>query len=105
MHTYLQDCGMQNPGFNMVCRDNNKARWGYCVNCASQGCQLDDNNDADAAIGIGLSGQNTSPEMGAGWTEYFADGPGQCSAQSKTHKFVWLSIEGTEFRNTIHFYV
>ena len=93
---------MQNPGFNVVCAGNNKARWGYCLNCAGQECENDD-GDSDAAIGIGLSGQSTSPEMGAGWTEYFADGPGQCSGQSKTHKFVWLSIEGTEFRNTIHF--
>ena len=95
---------MQHPGFNVHCRDNNKARWGYCVNCANQVCQNDD-QDSDAAIGIGLSGQNTSPEMGAGWTEYFADGPGQCSAQSKTHKFVWLSIRGDNLENTICFYV
>ena len=79
------------PGFNIQCHDNNWARWGFCLNCASQGCQNSDGNDADASIGIGLRGQSTNPpEMGAGWTEYFASGKGTCSHNSKTYKSVWI---------------
>ena len=69
------DCPMQRPGFNIQCNDGNKARWGWCGNCANQGCQIADNNDADYALGIGLAGQSTT-EMGAGWTNYFASGAG-----------------------------
>jgi hypothetical protein len=87
-----QDCGMQRPGFNIQCHDGNRARFGYCVNCASQGCQEADSNDADASIGIGLTGQSTPTEMGSGWTNYFADGPGQCSATSMTAKFTWIFV-------------
>ena len=83
---------MQHPGFNIECKDNNKARWGYCVNCANQDCQLKETNDADASIGIGLKGQSTSVEIGAGWTEYFASGAGTCSANSKTYKKAWVSV-------------
>ena len=83
---------MQNPGFNVECNDNNKARWGYCVNCASQSCQLATGNDADASIGIGLKGQDTTTEMGAGWTGYFASGAGTCSSDSETFKRVWVSV-------------
>ena len=83
---------MQHPGFNIECKDNNKARWGYCVNCQNQRCQLDEGNDADASIGIGLQGQSTSVEMGAGWTEYFASGAGTCSPNSKEFKRIWLSV-------------
>lgn len=32
-----QDCPMQRPGFNIECHDGNKARWGFCLNCAGQG--------------------------------------------------------------------
>ena len=83
---------MQNPGFNVECNDNNKARWGYCVNCASQSCQLATGNDADASIGIGLKGQDTTTEMGAGWTGYFASGAGTCSSDSETFKSIWVSV-------------
>ena len=83
---------MQNPGFNVECRGDNKARWGYCVNCASDNCQLNTGNDADASIGIGLKGESTDSEMGAGWTAYFASGAGTCNADSKTFKRVWVSV-------------
>ena len=83
---------MQNPGFNVECNGNNKARWGYCVNCENQDCQLDDGDDADASIGIGLQGQSTSGEMGAGWTEYFASGKGTCDPNSKAFKKIWVSV-------------
>merc|ERR1712048_1201570 len=64
-------CGMQRPGFNIVCKDGQKARWGFCNNIPSQGCQTSDSNDSDAAIGIGLVGNFKFP-VGAGWTKDFA---------------------------------
>merc|ERR1712048_472283 len=82
-------CGMQRPGFNIQCKDNNKARWGFCNNIPSQGCQTADGNDADAAIGIGLKGQSTAKEMGAGWTQYFNNN----NAKGMTYKKVRLSVE------------
>jgi hypothetical protein len=86
-----RDCPMQEPGFNIECRDGNKARWGYCAACPSRNCQAD-GGDADATIGVGLAGQNTG-EMGAGWTQYFASGAGSCSANSKTSKNAWIWLE------------
>jgi len=83
-------CGMQRPGFNIQCKDNNKARWGFCNNIPSQGCQTSDGNDADAAIGIGLKGQSTAKEMGAGWTEYFNSN----TPNKKQYKKVWLYVSG-----------
>eukprot|EP00439_Symbiodinium_sp_Y106_P057072 s365_g8.t1 len=87
-----RDCPMQRPGFNIECKDGNKARWGFCANCPSQACQSSDSNDADAAIGIGIAGQSTDTELGAGWTAYFASGAGTCHANSKTFKPVWLWV-------------
>ena len=58
------------PGFNIECKDGNKARWGFCNNCRSQPCQNADTDDADAAIGIGIAGQATDTELGAGWTKW-----------------------------------
>merc|ERR1712151_1242626 len=81
-------CGMQRPGFNIQCKDNNKARWGFCNNIPNQGCQTSDSNDADAAIGIGLKGQATAKEMGAGWTEYFNSN----APNKKKYKKVWLYV-------------
>jgi len=86
-----RNCGMQRPGFNIECKDGNKARWGFCNNCASQNCQTSDSNDADAAIGLGLNGQK-SPEMGAGWTNFFASGEGSCKADSMTAKNAWFYV-------------
>jgi len=90
-----QDCPMQRPGFNIKCNDGNWARWGFCLNCPVQSCQNDDNNDADAAIGIGLAGQATSPQMGAGWTAYFS-GPGTCGSGPKEYKAVWVAVARSE---------
>ena len=81
-----QKCPMQRPGFNIQCNDGNKARWGFCSNCASQSCQNDDANDADGAIGIGLAGQATPKEMGAGWTTYFTSPGGVCGSNSEIYK-------------------
>jgi hypothetical protein len=64
-----QDCEMQRPGFNTVCADGNHARWGYCNNIPSQDCQIEDTNDADGVIGVGLEGQDCCA-MGAGYTNY-----------------------------------
>mmetsp|Transcript_1054 Transcript_1054/g.2448 ORF Transcript_1054/g.2448 Transcript_1054/m.2448 type:complete len:290 (+) Transcript_1054:37-906(+) len=89
-----QDCPMQRPGFNIECNGGNKARWGYCNNCATQACQNNDNDDADGAIGIGIAGQSTNGELGAGWTAYFASPGGGCTANGKTHKAVWVWVAG-----------
>ena len=62
-----QNCGMQRPGFNTQCRGGNWARWGFCNNLPNQGCQTNDNNDADGVIGFGVTGQDCCP-LGAGWT-------------------------------------
>jgi hypothetical protein len=59
-NTNRRNCGMQRPGFNTRCNDGNWARWGYCDNIPSQGCQTADGNDADRAIGLGLAGQSSS---------------------------------------------
>jgi len=88
-----QDCPMQRPGFNIQCKGYNWARFGFCNNCASQSCQNKDKNDADASIGIGLRGQSTASEMGAGWTQYFASGAGTCRPNSMTYKKAWLWVQ------------
>ena len=87
-----KNCPMQRPGFNIQCRDGNSARWGYCGNCASQACQNNDADDADFAIGIGLTGQS-SGHQGAGWTGYMASGAGTCTPTSRTNKRVSLYVE------------
>ena len=87
---------MQRPGFNIQCNDGNKARWGFCSNCASQSCQNDDANDADGAIGIGLAGQATPKEMGAGWTTYFTSPGGVCGSNSEIYKSVWVFVLSTQ---------
>merc|ERR1719471_2533188 len=74
--TGQKDCAMQRPGFNIQCNDGNKARWGYCTNLPDQACQPTDAEDADAAIGIGIAGQATSTELGAGTTYYWSSGSG-----------------------------
>mmetsp|Transcript_104237 Transcript_104237/g.145228 ORF Transcript_104237/g.145228 Transcript_104237/m.145228 type:complete len:89 (+) Transcript_104237:2-268(+) len=84
---------MQRPGFNIECRDGNKARWGFCSNCKSQPCQSDDDDDADAAIGIGLAGQGMGgTELGAGWTKYFTSTSTSCNGGA-TSKSVWLWVD------------
>ena len=95
---------MQNPGFNVECNDNSKARCGCCVNCASQSCQLATETDADASIGIGLKGPDTCTEMGAGWTGYFASGEGTCSSDRETFKRVWVSVSNATGPGKIRLY-
>ncbi|CAE7675692.1 unnamed protein product [Symbiodinium pilosum] len=92
-----QDCPMQRPGFNIQCNDGNK------------GCQNDDSKDADAAIGIGIAGQSTPTEMGAGWTQFLASGAGACNANSMKFKKAWLWVASLEasskpYRLTKHKY-
>ena len=79
---------MQRPGFNIACNGGSYARWGFCNNVPSQPCQVLESNDADAAIGIGLIGEGTPVEMGAGWTQHFASD----SRNSMTFKSVWISV-------------
>merc|ERR1711981_770393 len=77
----------------------NKARWGFCNNIPQQGCQTSDGNDADAAIGIGLKGQSTAKEMGAGWTEYFNSNSRRSILYFRCRKFldVFRSEQGNVF--------
>ena len=63
--------------------DGQKARFGFCNNIPSQGCQVKDTDDSDASIGIGLVG-NHKDSVGAGWTKDFA-GKGKI-----VYKKVWL---------------
>ena len=71
--------------------DGQKARWGFCNNIPSQGCQTSDTNDSDAAIGIGLGG-NHKTAQGAGWTKDFA-------GKGKTvYKKVWLYVADLDFQ-------
>ena len=68
-NTNRRNCPMQRPGFNTRCNDRNWARWGYCDNIPSQGCQPSDGSDADRAIGLGLAGQSNT-YAGAGVIGY-----------------------------------
>lgn len=63
---------LQKPGVNTQCRDNNRARFGFCGNLPSQPCQPSDNHDSDFAIGIGCHGQNSVTRFGAGFNDYYA---------------------------------
>ena len=71
---YLHENCMQRPGFNTQCNDNNRARWGFCTNLPAQACQPNDSDDADAAIGLGINGQNTPTQLGVGYNDYFING-------------------------------
>ena len=82
-------CGMQLPGINTQCPDNNKARIGYCVNLPGQGCQDQDSNDADSPVGIGLKTQNYPNNVNAPYGEYFISGQGSAGIQARQHQ-AWL---------------
>lgn len=58
---------LQKPGFNIQCLDGNKARFGFCGNYNSQPCESD-GGDADWALGIGIEGQFSPRQIGAGVT-------------------------------------
>jgi hypothetical protein len=81
------DCEPQRPGFNTQCADGNSARWGFCNNIPSQGCQIHDADDADAVIGIGLEGQDCCP-MGAGWTNYFVNSNANGGSEQRLQAFI-----------------
>ena len=82
-------CGMQRPGFNIQCNDGNRARWGYCANIPSQDCQTDESHDADAAIGLGIEGQDCCP-IGAGYTNYFVSNTANSGQESRQQ--VWVFV-------------
>merc|ERR1719502_772105 len=65
-----RNCDWQLSGFSTKCPDSNRARMGGCVNIPQQGCQTGDNNDADAAIGLGLNGQSSQCRCGFGLTRW-----------------------------------
>jgi hypothetical protein len=83
------NCGMQRPGINTQCNDNNWARIGYCVNLPDQSCQPNDNNDADSPVGIGLKTQNWPNNVNAPFGEYFIYGAGSSGVQQFQHQ-AWL---------------
>jgi len=66
-----RDCPMDLPGFNTECPQNNRARFGFCNNVPDQPCSGRNAfpRDEDAALGIGLKGQE-SRAVGAGWTHF-----------------------------------
>jgi hypothetical protein len=83
------NCGMQRPGINTQCSDNNWARMGYCVNLPDQSCQPNDGSDADSPVGIGLKTQNWPNNVNAPFGEYFIYGAGVSGVQSFQHQ-AWL---------------
>ena len=87
-----RSCGMQRPGFNTVCRDNNRARWGFCNNIPNQNCQTSDGDDADAAIGVGLHGQDCCP-IGAGYTNYFVSNTPDSGREKRVQ--AWILVADT----------
>ena len=91
----MQNCGPQRPGFDVQCSGGNHARWGYCNNIPSQGCQTADSNDADGVIGLGLTGQDCCP-MGAGYTNYFVSNSANGGNEQRVQAWVkiWISPEG-----------
>jgi len=82
-------CGMQRPGINTQCNDNNWARIGYCVNLPDQSCQSSDSSDADSPVGIGLRTQNWPNNVNAPFGEYFIYGAGVSGVQQFQHQ-AWL---------------
>ena len=61
---HQSQCPAQKPGFNSVCADGNKVRFGYCANFKCNDCKAH-NQDADGVVGIGIKGQYTT-ESGPG---------------------------------------
>ena len=82
---------MQRPGFNTICNDNNKARWGFCGNLPAQPCQPSDTEDSDFAIGIGINGQNEPYQLSAGYNQYFVYGTGHNGGNWRTFP-AWLFV-------------
>ena len=103
---------MQRPGFNTVCRGDNKARFGFCGNAPNQPCQSDDNDDSDFAIGLGVSGQangrsvgseSASISLGAGYTDYFASSnPGAPGSSARGFQtWVFVLAPGSDIQSEI----
>jgi len=84
-------CPMQKPGFNVQCAQDNWVRWGFCLNMAEQPCVADD-GDSDGTIGIGLKGQSTPNEMGAGWTALFVSPCENSGHQCQESKNAWFYV-------------
>ena len=92
---------MQRPGFNTECNGGNKARLGFCGNAPGQICQPNDEDDADFAIGLGLSGQSLGGpggrkyplnRMGAGYSDFFVNGePGGMADDAQSFQ-AWFFV-------------
>ena len=101
---------MQRPGFNIECNGGNKARLGFCGNAPGQICQPGDNDDADFAIGLGLSGQSLGGPggveyplntMGAGYSDFFVNGvPGGMAQDARSFQ-AWFFVlaPGSDIEN------
>ena len=101
---------MQRPGFNTECNGGNKARLGFCGNAPGQICQPGDDNDADFAIGLGLSGQSLGgpggveyplTTMGAGYSDFFVNGiPGGMAQDARSFQ-AWFFVlaPGSDIEN------
>ena len=66
----------QAPGFNVQATSkgeerNNRARWGYFNNRPEDACVSDADGDLDAAVGLGLQGEDDVFGVGAGYTTYY----------------------------------
>ena len=75
-------------------KDGNSARWGYCANIPAQACQVDDANDADAVIGLGIAGQDCCPS-GAGYTNYFVSNRANSGQESRQQVWVFVTASPT----------
>lgn len=82
-----QNCGPSWSGFNVQCRDNNKVRWGYCINIPSQSCQR--LGDSDGVIGFGLNGQDCCA-MGSGYTNYAVWNSPNAGHEKRVHSVLYV---------------
>ena len=91
------------PGFNIRCRDGNRARFGYCndistgnnvacseeYNLGSAGEWPDDVADSDGVLGVGISGEDCCAGN-AGWTNHFVDQTP--NAEQNKLKQAWIFV-------------
>lgn len=82
-----QNCEPSWSGFNVDCRDNNKVRWGYCVNLPNQPCQR--LGDSDGAVGFGLNGQDCC-NMGSGYTNYAVWNSPNAGHERRVHSILYV---------------
>jgi hypothetical protein len=84
-------CAMGKPGFNVEVADGNKARWGYFNNRPEDKCVNEIEGDFDAAVGIGLVGEDDPYGAGAGYTTYFVSDRDTYDAKSFRKAWLWVA--------------